>query len=47
VPRRFLRRYATTDERRERARRAVAMRMFLFREYLASLDRWALGTDRW
>jgi bacterioferritin (cytochrome b1) len=47
VPRRFLRRYATTDERRERARRAVAMRMVLFREYLASLDRWALGTARW
>ena len=47
VPRRFLRRYATTDERRERARRAVAMRMVLFREYLASLDRWAFGTGRW
>jgi hypothetical protein len=28
-------------------RRAVAMRMVLFREYLASLDRWAMGQDRW
>jgi hypothetical protein len=25
----------------------VAMRMVLFREYLASLDRWAMGKDRW
>jgi hypothetical protein len=47
VPRHFLRRYATTEERQERARRAVAMRMVLFREYLASLDRWAMGKDRW
>jgi hypothetical protein len=28
-------------------RRAVAMRMVLFREYLASLDRWSMGKDRW
>ncbi|MGH7871094.1 MAG: ferritin-like domain-containing protein [Candidatus Binatia bacterium] len=47
VPQQFLRRYALTDERQERARRAVAMRMVLFREYLASLDRWAMGKDRW
>jgi len=47
VPREFLRRYATTEERQDRARRAVAMRMVLFREYLASLDRWSMGKDRW
>jgi len=47
VPREFLRRYATTEERQDRVRRAVAMRMVLFREYLASLDRWATGRDRW
>jgi 1,2-phenylacetyl-CoA epoxidase catalytic subunit len=47
VPLLFLKRYATTEERQDRARRAVAMRMVLFREYLASLDRWAMGLDRW
>lgn len=47
VPQIFLKRYATTAERQERARRAVAMRMVLFREYLASLDRWALGQAAW
>jgi 1,2-phenylacetyl-CoA epoxidase catalytic subunit len=47
VPQEYLRRYATTDERQDRARRAVAMRMVLFREYLASLDRWSMGKDRW
>jgi len=47
VPQQFLKRYATTEERQERVRRAVAMRMVLFREYLASLDRWAMGKDRW
>lgn len=47
VPQRFLARYATTEERQDRVRRAVAMRMVLFREYLASLDRWAMGQDRW
>jgi 1,2-phenylacetyl-CoA epoxidase catalytic subunit len=47
VPQEFLKRYATTEERRDRVRRAVAMRMVLFREYLASLDRWAMGKDRW
>ncbi|HEU4340283.1 MAG TPA: hypothetical protein VFU31_01805 [Candidatus Binatia bacterium] len=43
----FLKHYATTEDRQDRVRRAVAMRMVLFREYLASLDRWAMGTDRW
>lgn len=47
VPREYLKRYATTEEHQDRARRAVAMRMVLFREYLASLDRWAMGKDRW
>lgn len=47
VPREFLKRYATTEERQDKVRRAVAMRMVLFREYLASLDRWAMGKDRW
>ena len=47
VPQEFLKRYATTEDRQDRARRAVAMRMVLFREYLASLDRWAMGIDRW
>jgi rubrerythrin len=47
VPQEFLKRYATTEERQDRVRRAVAMRMVLFREYLASLDRWAMGNDRW
>jgi rubrerythrin len=47
VPQEFLKRYATTEDRQDRVRRAVAMRMVLFREYLASLDRWATGNDRW
>jgi rubrerythrin len=47
VPQEFLKRYATTAERQEKARRAVAMRMVLFREYLASLDRWAMGKAAW
>ena len=47
VPQGFLKRYATTDESQDRVRRAVAMRMVLFREYLASLDRWATGLDCW
>lgn len=47
APKQFLKRYGTTAERQDRARRAVAMRMVLFREYLASLDRWAMGKDRW
>jgi hypothetical protein len=47
IPQQFLKQYATTPERQDRARRAVAMRMVLFREYLASLDRWAMGKARW
>jgi hypothetical protein len=47
VPQLFLKRYATTDERQDRVRRAVAMRMVLFREYLASLDRWSMGIAGW
>ena len=47
VPREFLKRYATDGDRQDRVRRAVAMRMVLFREYLASLDRWSMGQDRW
>ena len=47
APRAFLERYATTDDRQDRARRAVAMRLVLFREYLASLDRWAQGEGPW
>jgi len=47
APQAFLKRYAATDERQDRVRRAVAMRMVLFREYLASLDRWVMGKDRW
>lgn len=43
IPQQFLKRHATTSERQERVRRTVAMRMVLFREYLASLDRWAVG----
>ncbi len=47
IPQQFLKRYATTAERQDRVRRAVAMRMVLFREYLASLDRWAMGKAAW
>ena len=47
VPQLFLKRYAATAELQDGVRRAVAMRMVLFREYLASLDRWAMGSDRW
>ena len=47
APQEFLTRYATSVDRQDRARRAVAMRMVLFQEYLASLDRWAMAIDRW
>lgn len=47
MPQAILKRYATTDEKQDGARRAVAMRLVLFREYLNSLDRWAMGRDRW
>jgi hypothetical protein len=47
VPQGVLERYATTPELQDAARRAVAMRLVLFREYLASLDRWALEGAAW
>ncbi|HEX2929769.1 MAG TPA: hypothetical protein VHV54_08665, partial [Candidatus Binatia bacterium] len=47
LPQEFLKRYATTEDRQDRVCRAVAMRMVLFREDLASLDRWSMGRDRW
>ena len=47
MPQAILRRYAITDEKQDAARRAVAMRLVLFREYLASLDRWAIARERW
>ena len=47
IPQQILERYATTEERQDTARRAVAMRLVLFREYLNSLDRWAMAKDRW
>jgi rubrerythrin len=47
MPQAILKTYAVTAEKQEAARRAVAMRLVLFREYLASLDRWSMGKDRW
>jgi rubrerythrin len=47
MPQAILKRYAVSAERQDAARRAVAMRLVLFREYLDSLDRWAMGKDRW
>ncbi len=47
IPQKFLKQYATTADRQDRARRAVAMRIPLFRDYLASLDRWAMGKAAW
>lgn len=47
LPQGVLRQYATTDDLQDSARRAVAMRMTLFGEYLASLDRWVLHGEAW
>ena len=47
VPQGVLERYAVTDDLQDAARRAVAMRLGLFREYLASLDRWVLEGAPW
>ena len=47
APKEILARYATTPELQDLARRAVAMRLVLFREYLASLDRWVLEKQPW
>ncbi len=47
VPQDILKHYATASESQNAARRAVAMRLVLFREYLSSLDRWATGKSPW
>lgn len=47
LPQEILERYASTPESQDAARRAVAMRLVLFREYLSSLDRWAVGKAPW
>ena len=47
MPQAILKRYATTEDKQDAARRAVAMRLVLFREYLASLDRWAMKKGPW
>jgi len=47
IPQQVLESYATTLERQDAARRAVAMRLVLFREYLSSLDRWTMGKAPW
>ena len=47
VPQALLQRLVTTAEEQDEARRAVAMRLVLFREYLDSLDRWVLTDAPW
>lgn len=47
MPQAMLRKLATTGEAQDAARRAVAMRLVLFREYLDSLDRWVLRKADW
>ncbi len=46
-PEEILELHAISPERQDATRRAVAMRLVLLREYLASLDRWALGEADW
>ena len=46
-PEGILERYATTPEIQDATRRAVAMRLVLMREYLGSLDRWAMNEAEW
>ena len=46
-PEEILERYATTPECQDATRRAVAMRLVLMREYLGSLDRWAMNEAEW
>ena len=46
-PEEILERYATTPELQDATRRAVAMRLVLMREYLGSLDRWAMNEAEW
>jgi rubrerythrin len=47
APQNILEQYAVGDEVQDAARRAVAMRLVLFREYLASLDRWVIEGAPW
>lgn len=47
VPQGVLERYALTDDLQDAARRAVAMRLTLFKEYMESLDRWVLEGKPW
>jgi hypothetical protein len=47
IPQGVLERYAVTDELHDAARRAVAMRLTLFKEYMDSLDRWVLEGKSW
>lgn len=47
APEDILERYATTPELQDSARRAVAMRAVLLREYFSSLDRWATDQAEW
>jgi hypothetical protein len=47
IPQGLLECYAVTDELQGAARRAVAMRLTLFKEYMDSLDRWVLGGTSW
>ena len=47
IPQQILERYATELSPQDAARRAVAMRLVLFQEYLSSLDRWSMGTAIW
>ena len=46
-PEEILERYATTPDIQDATRRAVAMRLVLMREYLGSLDRWAMNEADW
>jgi rubrerythrin len=47
IPQALLARLAVTAEAQDEARRAVAMRLVLFRAYLDSLDRWVLTDALW
>lgn len=47
VPQALLQRFAVDEESQDAARRAVVMRLALFREYMSSLDRWVLEGRPW
>lgn len=47
APQAILEQYAVSEEAQDVARRAVAMRLVLFREYLTSLDRWVIEGAPW